>query len=164
MFSMSLQQMTLPSDLWASQGGNGSYSSLLQAFPPRVSETIQKCARAPGFLSFCWGLHWNNMLMIRVSEDGSQMVVWFGPTADSSEDEANKRRSTGGRRSGVEQPGWQSDGKQQQRILIGVLAQSVRQASGSPSQQQCVPCRSGPQDWPVAPEGRELVKRSWSGL
>lgn len=46
--------------------------SLLQTFPPWVAETIQECARAPGFQDFCRGLHWNNNLMIRVSEDRSQ--------------------------------------------------------------------------------------------
>lgn len=33
---------------------------------------MQKRARAPGSQSFCWGLHWRNILTIRVSEDRSQ--------------------------------------------------------------------------------------------
>lgn len=53
-------------------GWNHSYRKVLQTFPPNVSETIRKCARAPGFQMFCWGLCWNNNLSIHVSEDRSR--------------------------------------------------------------------------------------------
>ena len=64
---------------------------------------------------------------------------------------------------GVEQPGWQSDGKQQQRIQIGMLAERVRPKSECPG--PTIMSASLDLDHETelfVPEGKELVKRSWS--
>lgn len=59
--------------------------------------------------------------------------MWFGPKADRAKD--RQTNSDGQVGVALEQPDWQSDGKLQQRIQTGMLAQRVRPMHGSPSQQ-----------------------------
>lgn len=178
MSSVFLQQMNLgpltwhpaPSEAFRTPSEETPHTvrSWLQTFPPVVSETIQECARAPGFQEFCWGLHWNNILMIHVSEDRSQAQGrWLCGLAQRRTAHKTGKQTVMDRWAshGAEQPDWQSDGKQQQRIQSGILAQNVRAMLESAANNNVCLIRSGPRDWPVVPEGgEEFVERCWSGL
>lgn len=61
--------------------------------------------------------------------------MWFGPTADSLEDRQTNSDGQVGVARLVEQPCWQSDGKQQHRIRTGMLARRVRPMHGYLGQQ-----------------------------
>ncbi|KAK5905061.1 hypothetical protein CesoFtcFv8_006567 [Champsocephalus esox] len=76
--------------------------------------------------------------MIHVSEDRSQAEGrWLCGLAQQRTALKTGKQTVMDRWAshGAEQPGWQSDGKQQRRILIGILALRVKPMSKSPGQQ-----------------------------
>lgn len=128
--------------LWSlqvSQGGNRSYSTvslkLSLLMSPRqywsVPERQGSCSSAEVYsgITFRWSMF--QRTGARQRADGC--VVW--PDIGQLSRQANKQWWTGGRHTGVEQPDWQSDGKQQQRIQTGILAQRLRPMCKSPGQQ-----------------------------
>lgn len=145
--SVSTTDESGPSDLtsyslWSlqdSQGGNLSYSrfsfklSLLTS--PRQYRSVperrgsSRSAEVYTGITFWWSM--SQRTGARHRADGC--VVW--PNSGQLRGQANKQWWTGGRHTGVEQPEWQSDGKQQQRIQTGILARRVRPTHESPGQQ-----------------------------
>lgn len=142
--------------------------TFLQTFPPHFPETMQECARAPGFLYFCWGLQRNYILTMHVSVDRRQARGrWLCGLAQRRTAQRTGKQSDG--QLGVTRVRSSQTGSQMEssrmRTQTGILAQRVR-----PKQRVSRPTITSasldpkPRDWPVVPEGKELVKRPWSGL